>query len=324
MAAFLIRRFAQGVAVVGLAVTIVFFLIHVVPGDPFADSIDHSSISPAIRNQLRAAYGLDDSLPRQYVRYVANVARGDLGFSFSHQRPVRDVLADALPNTLALMGLALALSFAVGIAAALIQVRNRGSTSDHMISAVSFLLISVPDFLFALVVLTLVPFWFSWFPIGGAIDPLSHDTMGTLGKMLDRLRHLVLPAVTLALLYFPVIARHHRAAMLDVLPSDFVKMARAKGVAERAVIDRHVLRNALLPLIAIVGVAFPALLTGAVFVETVFSWPGMGLIIVRAIGGLDYMLVTATVLLGSAFVVTGSIIADTLYKAFDPRLRDGS
>lgn len=322
MAAFLVRRLTQGVVVVWLAATIVFFLIHLAPGDPFAGSIDNSSLSPAVRGHMRDAYGLGQSLPRQYLRYVANVARGDLGFSFSSQRPVRDVLADALPNTLVLMGVALALSFAIGILAALAQVRRRGRAGDKMIGGLSLLLFSIPDFLLAMLVLTVFAYWVPLFPIGGAIDPILHELLTPAARIADRVRHLILPALSLSLLYFPIIARHQRAALLDILPSDFVTMARAKGVPERRVLNRHVMRNALLPVIAILGIAFPALLTGAVFVEKVFSWPGMGLVIVNAIGKRDYVLVTATVLLGSAFVVAGSIIADTLYKALDPRLRD--
>lgn len=322
MAAFLIRRFAQGLIVVGLAATIVFFLIRLAPGDPFAGSIDHPSIDPAVRAQLRAAYGLDESLSQQYFRYVANVARGDLGFSFSKQRHVRDVLADALPNTLLLMGVAIVLSFATGIFAALAQVKRRGRAGGSAIGAISLLLLSIPDFLMAMLVLTVFASWFHLFPIGGTIDPYMYESMTPASRFADRIRHLVLPALSLCLLYFPIIARHERAALLDILPSDFIATARAKGVTEPGILNRHALRNALLPVIAILGVAFPALLTGAVFVEKVFSWPGMGLVIVDAIGNRDYMLLTAVVLLGSAFVVCGSIIADLLYKAFDPRLHN--
>lgn len=308
--------------VVGLAATIVFLLIHAAPVDPFAGSVDHASLTPAVRAQLRATYGLDESLPRQYVRYVANVGRGDLGFSFSAQRPVRDVLADALPNTFLLMTVSLAMSFAIGIFAALAQVRRRGRAGDRLIGGLSLLLFSIPDFLLAMFVLTVFAGSTSFFPIGGAVDATTHESLTRAGQISDRLRHLVLPTLSLALLYFPIIARHQRAALLEILPSDFVAVARAKGVPERLVLNRHVLRNALLPVVAIVGIAFPALLTGAVFVEKVFSWPGMGLVIVTAIGARDYLLVTASVLLGSAFVVAGSIVADTLYKALDPRLRD--
>jgi peptide/nickel transport system permease protein len=149
-----------------------------------------------------------------------------------------------------------------------------------------------------------------------------HDMLGPWGRAVDRVTHLLFPALTLALLYFPLIARHQRAALIDTLPSDYVVTARAKGVSESSVIRHHALRNALLPIVTLLGVAFPALLTGAVFVERIFAWPGMGQLIVTSIGGRDYPLLTAAVNMGSAFVVAGSILADVLYRWLDPRLRD--
>jgi peptide/nickel transport system permease protein len=149
-----------------------------------------------------------------------------------------------------------------------------------------------------------------------------YDMLGPWGKFIVRAKHLIFPALTLALLYFPLIARHQRAALIDTLPSDYVVTARAKGVSESAVIRHHALRNALLPIVTLLGVAFPALLTGAVFVERIFAWPGMGQLIVNSIGGRDYPLLTAAVIMGSAFVVAGSILADILYRWLDPRLRD--
>lgn len=321
MAAFLGRRIAQGAVVVALVATIVFLLIRLAPGDPFAASMADPRISESVRNEWRRSYGLDLPISQQYLRYVASVAKGDLGFSFSLQRPVRSVLADALPNTLLLMAVALVASFAAGIAVALAQVRRRGRLSDRVLGGVSLLFFSVPDFWLALLILTLFAYW-GPFPIGGAVDPVIHDLLGPGGRIVDRLKHVVLPALTLTLLYFPLIARHQRAALLDELPSDYVTTARSKGLTEKAILSRHTLRNALLPVIALFGLAFPALLTGAVFVEKVFSWPGMGLTIVNAIDSRDYPLLTACVLMGSAFVVAGGILADLLYRRFDPRLRD--
>jgi peptide/nickel transport system permease protein len=322
VAAFLARRIAQGLIVVALVATIVFFLIHAAPGDPFSASMDNPSVSEAVRESWRHAYGLDRPLGEQYVRYVVNVFRGELGFSLSRQRPVSDVLLDALPNTLLLMITALIGGFALGIATALTQVRNLGNRVDKFLGGLSLFFFSVPDFWLALLMLFAFSLWFRVFPTGGAIDPTLYDHMGPAGRIADRLEHLVLPAITLTLLYFPIIARYQKASLLDVVQSGYVTTARAKGVAERSVINRHAFRNALLPIITLIGVAFPALLTGAVFVEKVFSWPGMGLVIVGAIGGRDYPLLTASVIFGSAFVVVGSIIADVLYRLFDPRLRD--
>lgn len=322
MAAFLARRIAQGLAVVALVATIVFFLIHAAPGDPFSASMDNPGISESVRTAWRHSYGLDRPLTEQYLRYVGSIARGDFGFSFSLQRPVRDALASALPNTLLLMGIALFAGFAIGISVAVAQVRRRGKASDRILGGLSIFLFSVPDFWLAMLVLVSLAYWIPLFPIGGSVDPVMHDMLGPVARAADRLKHLVLPALTLALLYFPFIARHQRAALLESITSDYMTTARAKGVSERSLITRHALRNALLPVVTILGVAFPALLTGAVFVEKVFSWPGMGLLIVNAIDSRDYPLLTASVLLGSMFVVTGSILADVLYRMLDPRIRD--
>ena len=322
MAAFLARRIAQGLAVVVLVATIVFFLIHAAPGDPFSASMENPGINDAVRATWRHSYGLDRPLGEQYLRYVASVARGDLGFSFSLQRPVSDALASAIPNTLLLMGIALLAAFVIGIAVAVAQVRRRGKSTDRILGGISIFLFSVPDFWLAMLMLVSLAYWLPLFPIGGSVDPVMHDMMGAGARGADRVRHLILPAVTLALLYFPVIARHQRAALLESISSDYMTTARAKGVSENVLITRHALRNALLPVVTILGVAFPALLTGAVFVEKVFSWPGMGLLIVNSINSRDYPLLTAAVLLGSTFVIVGSIFADVAYRWLDPRLRD--
>jgi peptide/nickel transport system permease protein len=322
VAAFLARRIAQGLAVVVLVATIVFFLIHAAPGDPFSTALDNPSINESIRAAWRHAYGLDRPIAEQYVRYVVSVFRGDLGYSFSLQRPVADALGSAIPNTLLLMGVSLAAAFAIGISVAIAQVRQRGKARDKALGGISIFLFSVPDFWLAMIVLVAFAYWIPLFPIGGSIDPITHDYLGSGARILDRLRHLVLPALTLSLLYFPVIARHQRAALLESITSDYITTARAKGLSEASIITRHALRNALLPVITILGVALPALLTGAVFIEKVFSWPGMGLLIVNSIGSRDYPLLTSSVILGSVFVIVGSIVADLCYRLVDPRLRD--
>lgn len=322
MLSFLARRLIQGVIVVALVASIVFALIHAAPGDPFASAIDNPSVTAAVRAAWRHSYGLDRPLSEQYVRYVTSVFRGDLGFSFSLQRPVADVLRDALPNTLLLMGTGLLAGFLLGIGIAIVQVSNRGKLTDRALGAISLVMFSVPDFWLAMLLLAALAFWIPIFPIGGAMDPVMHDFLGPAARAGDRVKHLLLPALTLALLYFPLIARHQRAALLDALPSDYVTTARAKGLSESSVIRHHALRNSLLPIVTLLGVAFPALLTGAVFIEKVFSWPGMGLVIVNSIGSRDYPLLTASVILGSAFVVIGSIVADSAYRLLDPRMRD--
>jgi peptide/nickel transport system permease protein len=322
VAAFLVRRLLHGIIVVALVATIVFLLIHAAPGDPFSGAMEDPRITEAVREAWRHAYGLDRPISEQYARYVMSVFRGDLGFSISLQRPVAAVLRDALPNTLLLMTIGLVSGFLLGIAVAITQVRNLGKTTDKMLGGISITFFSVPDFWLALLVLVALGYWIPIFPLGGAVNVVDYDSFGLWARAWDRVKHLILPSLTLALLYFPLIARHQRAALIDTLPSDYVTTARAKGVSESAVIRKHALRNALLPIVTLLGVAFPALLTGAVFVEKVFSWPGMGLRIIESIGSRDYPLLTASVILGSAFVVAGSILADALHLWLDPRLRD--
>lgn len=322
MAAFLARRLLHGIIVIALVTTIVFVLIHLAPRDPFSVALENPRITAAVREAWRHAYGLDRPIWEQYARYVMNVFRGNLGFSFSLGRPVAAVLRDALPNTLLLMSIGLVSGFLLGIAVAIAQVRNLGKKADKILGGISITFFSIPDFWLALLLFVALGYWIPIFPLGGAVDAVMYDSYGLAQRVWDRIAHLILPSLTLALLYFPLIARHQRAALIDTLPSEYVTTARAKGVSESALIRKHALRNALLPVVTLLGVAFPALLTGAVFVEKVFSWPGMGLRIVDSIGSNDYPLLTASVIFGSAFVVAGSILADVLHLWLDPRLRD--
>lgn len=307
--------------IVAIVATITFALIHIAPGDPFSAVMDNPNVSERVRATLRAQYGLDRPLPEQFVRYVGQLARGDLGWSFSHDRPVMEVLATALPNTLVLMVIALVGSFALGILIALIQVARRGSATDHTLSAISLFFYSVPDFWLAILALLTFTYWLPIFPVGGAVDPVMHEYMGFGARIVDRLRHLALPALTLTILASPGVARYQRAALLDVLPADYIRTARLKGLTEREILRRHALRNALLPIISLLGLSFPALLTGAFFIEKIFAWPGMGLAVVNAIGTRDYPLVVGGVIIGSIMVTFGSILADLLYAWADPRLR---
>ncbi|HKC80681.1 MAG TPA: ABC transporter permease [Gemmatimonadaceae bacterium] len=314
-------RLVQAVVIVAIVATITFALIHIAPGDPFSAVMDNPNVNERVRATLRAQYGLDRPLPEQFVRYIGQVARGDLGWSFSHDRPVAEVLATTLPNTLLLMAIALTGSFALGILIALVQVARRGSTTDHALSAVSLFFFSMPDFWLAILAFMAFTYWLPLFPVGGAVDPVMHDYMGLGARIVDRLRHLALPALTLTVLASPGVARYQRAALLDVLPADYIRTARLKGLTEREILRRHALRNALLPIISLLGLSFPALLTGAFFVEKIFAWPGMGLAVVNAIGSRDYPLVVGGVILGSIMVTAGSLLADLLYAWADPRLR---
>jgi len=318
---YIAQRLAQAAVIVAIVAAITFALIHLAPGDPFSAVMDNPNVSETVRQTLRAQYGLDRPLPVQLVRYVNSLAHGELGWSFSHERPVREVLGSALPNTLLLMGVALVGSFTLGILIALIQVARRGSVTDHALSGISLFFFSMPDFWLAILALLTFTYWLPIFPVGGAVDPVMHEYLGLGGRIVDRLRHLVLPALTLTVLASASVARYQRAALLDVLPADYIRTARLKGLTERQILRRHALRNALLPIITMVGLSFPALLTGAFFVEKIFAWPGMGYAVVSAIGTRDYPLVVGGVIIGSIMVTLGSLLSDLLYALADPRLR---
>ena len=319
MARFVAARLAHAIVVCFLVTTVAFLLLHAAPGDPF--SFDHPRISADIRDLWRAEFGYDRPLLEQYARYLGSVARGKLGFSHSLHIPVGEALAGAIPRTLGLMGLALALSFPFGIWLGVFEARRRASTSALVANAASLLMASLPNFWVALMLLLGFAYWLPLFPAGGIVDVLMHDYMSPGKALADRVLHLVLPLVALTLVATAVVARFQRAALQDTLPADFVRTARAKGVDDRAVIGRHALRNALLPMITLGGLAFPALLSGAVFVEKIFTWPGMGLLVTNAIGARDYPLVLAAVQLGAFMVAAGSLLADVAYGIADPRIR---
>lgn len=321
MGRLVVRRILHAVWVILAATTLTFVLLHTAPGDPFAAMVENSRMSEATRARLRHVHGLDRPIGEQYLRWIANVARGDLGHSTSQGRPVSDALAEAIPNTLVLMGTALVLSFAVGVTLGTYQALRRGTVSDRVLGTVALAFYSLPDFWLALIAVLVFAYRLRLLPAGGVVTLLVHDQLGFWGRAGDRLQHLVLPALTLTLLTGAGIARFQRAALLDVMGEEFVRTARAKGVPERSIVRRHLLRNALVPTITLLGLALPSLLGGAAVIEKVFNWPGLGLLAVNAIATRDYFLVTGSVIAGSAAVAIGSALADVLHAAADPRVR---
>lgn len=317
---FILARLLQTAVVLLFVAAIAFALVHIAPGDPFSAAVDNPAVSEAVRAQWRTAYGLDQPLPLQFVKYVTSVARGDLGWSLSKHMPVDDVILTALPRTLTLMGTALLLGFFTGALTGRIQAARKGSATDRSISLASLFVYSMPDFWLALIALMTFSYWLRILPVGGAADPL-HEYFTGFAKIGDTVKHMLLPVTTLSLILAATVARFHRSALLETLPADFVRTARAKGLRERTIMRRHAERNALFPLISLAGLALPALFTGAVFVEKIFSWPGMGLVIVEAIGSRDYPLVMGTVIIASALVAIGNLLTDLLYMAADPRVR---
>ncbi|HEX9565721.1 MAG TPA: ABC transporter permease [Gemmatimonadaceae bacterium] len=318
---FLLRRSAQGLLLVFLATTLTFLLIHAAPGEPFDDMLSDPRATEAMRAAERARYGLDRPLAEQYGRFLSNVARGDLGVSFTYRRPVADVLAEHVPRTLALMGLALTLGFAGGILLGSLQGARPGSWFDRLTGGTAVLIAAIPDFWLALLALLLFAVVWQVLPVSGLRDATLPITATPLRRLADLARHAVLPAGTLALLIAATISRYQRAALIEEMTEAYLRTARAKGVPRRAIVFRHALRNALIPIITLGGLAVPALLGGAVFVEVVFAWPGMGSLAARAVEDRDYPIVLAVVLLSSGLVVLGSVLADVAQAVTDPRHR---
>jgi peptide/nickel transport system permease protein len=320
MGTWLARRLLAAVAIVFAVVTLTFFLMHLGPVSPIVPSAEQP-LDPDVVARLRQQFGLDQSLPVQYGRYLAQLARGNLGVSFSQRRPVTAALADAIPNTLLLAGTALLIDFGLGLLLGVVMAARARRRLDAALGNTTLFLRSVPTFWLALIVLLVFGEWLRWFPVGGVIDIVRHQSLSLAGRLGDRLWHLALPALTLGIVGAAGTARFQRSATLDALSADYVRTARAKGATERRIVLVHALRNALLPAITLFGLALPFLITGAVLIETVFAWPGMGKLAADAIFSRDYPVVLACALAASAMVVVGNLAADLLYAVADPRIR---
>lgn len=299
------------------ASTLVFVLLRLAPGDPYATRFEGLPLPRETRDAWRAQRGLDKPMPAQYARWLSNSLRGELGWSELHQRPVRDVIADLLPRTALLMGLALITSLTLGMWLGAWQGARVGSLGDQVATTFTLVLFSVPEFWLALLLLQLFVQTLG-LPATGMVSAM-HELLPFGERVQDRLRHLVMPWLALSLVGVSVYARYQRSSMRDAWGEPFVRTARAKGVAERGV-RWHAWRTALAPVIALTGLMLPALVTGAVFVERIFAWPGMGNATVSAVNARDYDLVTAAVLLTGAFTVIGSLLADLVQRVVDPRV----
>jgi len=318
--AWLVRRVAASIAIVFLVVTLTFILMDVAPGNPMLGPAERL-VDPQAEAVLNRQFGLDGPLDVRYVSYLREVAHGNLGLSFGLRRPVADALAEAIPNTLLLAGAALLIDFLIGLALGVYQALRVHRLPDVVLGNVTLFLYSVPTFWLGLILLLVFGEWLGWFPVAGMSDPILCPTVSSLYCALDRLWHLALPALTLGFVGAAGTARFQRAAMLEVAAQDYIRTARAKGASERRIVLRHQLRNALLSFITLFGLAFPFLLTGAVLIETIFAWPGMGRLATDAILRRDFPVVNAAVLLASTMVVAGSLLADVLLAIVDPRLR---
>jgi len=318
VAGWLVRRLVASIAIVFAVVTITFFVVRLAQGTPCGGE---RPLPPDVCERERVVFGYDKPLQVQYVKYLAALLHGKMGRSFGLHRPVADALADAIPNTFTLALAALLIDFVLGLALGIYQAVRAGRFGDIALGNVALFVNAMPVFWLGLVLLLVFAQWLRWFPVGGTHNPVLCPRLDSPYCLLDFLWHLTLPALTLGLVAAAGTARFQRAAMLEVIRQDYVRTARAKGLRERRVLLVHALRNALLPFITLFGLAFPFLLTGAVLIETVFAWPGMGRLAVSAILQRDYPVVTGAALVTSTMVVLGNLIADVLYAIADPRIR---
>jgi peptide/nickel transport system permease protein len=317
----LLRRGLQAVAAFAMAVVILFFLMRAAPGDPLARMSEARPLSAGEVADLRARYGLDQPVSTQFTSFLGGLLHGDLGVSIEYARPVTTLLAERLPATLLLGGSVLLLNFTVGLWLGVRQAVRRGRREDHWLTAVSLVGYATPSFWLGLVLAWLVGVKLHLLPAAGMQDPLLSLDASLTTRLGDVLRHLILPAVTLSIVSIAATMRYQRAAMLEILGLPYIMTARAKGVTERDVTWRHAWRNALFPVITLFGLWLPILVTGSVFVESFFAWPGLGSLAAAAVWGRDYPVLMGASLLVAALVVAGGFLTDVAYALLDPRVR---
>jgi peptide/nickel transport system permease protein len=300
----LLTRLGYTLPVLWLVVSIVFLLIHIVPGDPIEQMLGEGA-RPADIVALRHAYGLDLPLKTQYVRYWRGVFHGDLGRSIRLNDSVTHLVLARYPFTVELTAAALFLALLLAVPAGISAALHRGQRRDHILSVVSLFGLSFPAFALGPILILLVSIRLGWLPVSGAGD----------------LAHLILPAVTMGSALAAILTRMVRTSMLEELGQDYIRTARAKGLAERTVVYKHALRNAMIPVLTLIGLQFGALLAGAIVTETIFSWPGIGRLTVSAISNRDYPLLQGCILAVGLTYVLVNLATDVLYMAVNPRIR---
>jgi len=298
-----------------------FVLIHAAPGDPATVIAgEMGGGDQAVIDSIKKAYGLDKPLPEQFITYLGKSVRGDLGVSYTYSRPVSSLIADRIGPTILLVLTSLVVAIAVGTLLGVFASLKPKSFASAAVTIVSLVGLAMPVFWTGILLVILFGKVWPVMPIAGMYDVRNYGATGWAAAM-DALHHLVLPALTLTLVYLAQYSRLARASMLEVLSSDYVRTARAKGLNEAVVVFKHALRNALMPIVTIAGLQFGNLISGAVLVETVFSWPGLGTLALDAILGRDYPTLLGVLTFSSLFVISANLLTDLSYRWIDPRLR---
>lgn len=340
MTRYLIRRLLQAVPTI-LGITLIsFLLIMLSPGDPLAKFVFNPEASPEATERMRRQMGLDKPILVQYLVWMVGndwtmidvdgdgegdvagsrrgLLRGDLGQSFQHNQPVLHLISERIPATLMLTFPTLLIGYSLGILLGMLAAAKQGSFIDQLIRVISVGGIALPNFWLGLILIIVFSVQLQWLPLGGMRDLSRTDS--TI-HLLDTVTHMILPVAVLAFGIVAVVTRYMRASVLEIIEQDYIRTAHAKGLSQRRVFNNHILRNALIPIATLVGPALGGLISGSVIIEQVFSWPGMGRLVITAIFQRDLPLIMGSVLIGAVLYIIGLLISDILYALLDPRIR---
>ncbi|QTD43072.1 ABC transporter permease [Sporosarcina sp. Te-1] len=316
---YIIRRILVFIPMLLALSIIVFGLAKAAPGDPFTGKILDPKIDPIVFEQQRAALGLDKSIPEQYLHWVSSVAKGNFGKSITYNgRSVESLIKERVKNTVYLGLFSLGITLIVAIPIGIYSARHPYSLLDYGATTFGFFGLAVPNFFFGLVAIYLLSINLGWFPAQGTV---SGNNLSGFAEFTDRIHHMVLPGLTLGLAGTATYMRYMRSEVMDVLGSDYIRTAKAKGMSDRNVLYKHTLRNAMIPIITLMGFEFGALLGGAIITEQVFNFPGLGTLFIGSVINRDYPVIMAIALLLGVAILVGNLLADIFYSIVDPRIR---
>lgn len=313
------KRLATGILTIFATICISFLLIHLAPGNPIAILSGQANPSPSVVHALEAQYGLNKPIAIQFVSYVMNLLHGNLGQSIAYGRPVLGLIGHRIGPTLLLTFPALVLSVLIGVSLGVYCARHIGGKLDVFLNTISYVFDSMPSFWLGMIFVLIFASWLNIFPTAGMVN--VRDSYTGFSAVLDVLNHLVLPVSTLTLLTIPYYFRIARASVIQVMTEDFVLTLRATGMSERRIFNKYVLKNAILPVITVVGISLAFIITGVAIIEIVFNWPGMGSLMLHAIENRDYLLLMGIYIVISVSVALIMIVVDTVYAFVDPRIR---
>ncbi|KGQ38410.1 ABC transporter permease subunit [Gallibacterium genomosp. 1] len=330
---FIFKRVAMVIPTFIGITLLTFALIHLIPGDPIEIRMGERGLSPEVHQQMMHQLGLDKSLPEQYFDYLKGIAHGDFGTSFKNNVPVLDEFLSLFPATIELAVFAILFAVIIGIPIGILAAIKRGSIFDHSVMAISLTGYSMPIFWWGLLLMLLVSVQWNLTPVSGRIDAeywvdsvtgfmlIDSWLSGEPGAFKSAVMHLILPSIVLGTIPLAVISRMTRSSMLEVLGEDYIRTARAKGLSSMRIIVVHALRNALIPVVTVIGLIVGQLLSGAILTETIFSWPGIGKWVIEAIRARDYPVVQSAVLIIATIIIIVNLLVDLLYGVVNPRIR---